>query len=418
MQFRAKKILPIIIIAVVLIAIAVLMNSKPTAKKRGTKSASFISVEVLDIALSNIKPKVLSYGLVEPRTRTSLVAQVSGRVESVSEQFKDGGFFRKGDVLLQIDATDYEIAVDIAKGELAQTEQVLAEELARVEQAKIDWKRLDNSGNPNPLALREPQLRAARANVMSSKARLRQAEINLARASIRAPYDGRVLSNNIGLGQVAANNAVLGEIYATDAIEVRLPIKNQDLSLLKLPESYRNQDSPLTAPPGVKISSDLTGKEVWQGSIIRTAGSIDNSSRQLNVVARIDDPFGEKAQGRFPLKIGQYVTAEIDALTLESVISIPNKAIYQGSYVYLYKEDAVYRTPVEIGWQNGEVAIILEGINSGDQLVVSPLGQITSGTPVKIIQSSSEAARLNESEPVTEKNGKTSSADDSKGQAL
>jgi len=136
--------------------------------------------------------------------------------------------------------------------------------------------------------------------------------------------------------------------------------------------------------PAVKISSELAQQEVWQGKVVRTAGSIDDNSRQLQVVARIDDPFGQKAEGRFPLKIGQYVTAQIDGTTLESVISIPNKAIYQGSYVYLHKEGAVYRTPIEIGWQNGETAIVSQGISPGDQLVVSPLGQVTSGTTVKI----------------------------------
>jgi len=239
MQVRAeqlKKILPILVVGEVLLVVTALMFSKPKAGKRGANTESKISVEVLDIQLSNITPQILSYGLVEPLTRTSLVAQVSGRVESISERFRDGGFFRKGELLLQIDATDYEIDVDIAQGSLAEAEQGLAEELAQVEQAKADWNRLGSSASINPLVLREPQLRAAQANVRSAKALLRQAEVNLARASIRAPFDGRVLSNSIDLGQVAATNTVLGEIYATDAVEVRLPIKNADLPLLELPE--------------------------------------------------------------------------------------------------------------------------------------------------------------------------------------
>ena len=388
-----KKLLPLIIVGTACAVVAALVISKPKADKRRGNTASQISVEAFEVQRTSITPKILSYGLVEPRTRTTLVAQVSGRIESVSERFGDGGFFRKGELLLQIDATDSQIEVDIAQSSLAEAEQGLAEELAQVEQAKSDWQRLGDKGAKiNPLVLREPQLKAAQANVGSAKALLKQAKLNLERTSILAPYDGRVLSKNVDLGQVTGNNTVLGEIYATDVIEVRLPIKNKDLPLLELPEDYRHQDSSDQDKsdqnlPAVSIRSELAKEEIWQGRIIRTAGSIDNNSRQLNVVARIDDPFGRKAEGRFPLKIGQYVTAEIDGIALESVLSIPNKAIYQGSYVYLYKEGAVFRTPIEIDWQNGDVAIVSDGLSAGDQLVVSPLGQVSSGTSVVLTNS-------------------------------
>lgn len=377
-----------VIVGVVLMVVAILLLSKPKADKRSANVGSKISVEAINIQSSRITPKVLSYGLVEPRTRSKLVAQVSGRVERVSERFRDGGFFQQGELLLQIDSTDYEIAVDISQASLAEAEQGLAEEITLAEQAKADWSRLENKSSASPLVLREPQLKTAEANVRSAQALLKQAKINLERTSIRAPYDGRVLSTSVDLGQVASNNTVLGEIYATDAIEVRLPIKNNDLQFLDLPEDYRHQDGTPENLPTVKIRSDLSKVEVWEGTVIRTAGSIDDSSRQLYVVARIDDPFGQKAEGRFQLKIGQYVTAEIDGITLDSAISIPNKAIYQGSYVYLLREGAVYRTPIEIGWQNGEMAIISRGVGSGDQLVVSPLGQVYSGTLVKLTPNS------------------------------
>lgn len=379
-----KVILPLVIFGIVVAVIIVLLLSKPKAEMRSENVEPKIDVEVIAVKQSTITPKILSYGLVEPRTQTRLVSQVNGRIESISEKFRDGGFFREGETLLQIEATDYEIEVDIAKATLAEAEQVLAEEIARSEQARVDWERLGSQAAARPLVLREPYMKAAEARVNSAKALLRQAELNLSRTSIQAPYDGRVLSTSVALGRVVPNNMELGEIYATDAVEVRLPIKNNDLPLLDLPEDYLYQQRSAKSLPGVQIHSDLAQKEIWQGTIIRTAGSIDSNSRQLYVVARIDDPFGEKAVNRFPLKIGQYVTAEIDAINLESAISVPNKAIYQGSYVYLHREGSVYRTPIEISWQNGDVAIISSGISHGDQLVVSPLGQVVSGTLVNV----------------------------------
>ena len=381
---KFKKLFPLMIIALVSLAVIAMVFLKPKADKRRPNTGPVISVEIFNIQQSNITPQVLSYGLVEPHTRTTLVSQVGGQIINISEKFRDGGFFVEGETLLQIDPTDYKINVEIAQASLATAEQGLAEELAQVEQAKADWNRLGDPESVSALVLREPQLKAASASVNSAKALLKQAELNLQRTSITAPYSGRVLSTNVDLGQVVANNAGLGEIYATDAVEVRLPVKNEDLPLLNLPEYYRHQDQTPQSLPTVNIRSDLTREEIWQGQIVRTAGSIDDSTRQLYVVARIDDPFGRKAEGRFPLKIGQYVTAQIDGINLDSAISIPNKAIYQGSYVYLYRDKAVHRSPIKISWQNEEIAVISEGINPGDQLVISPLGQVTSGTLVKV----------------------------------
>lgn len=387
-----KRLLPLLIPGLVAVLVVVLILSAPKPGKRSADIGPRISVEALRIRQATITPRVLSYGLVEPRTKSKLVAQVSGRVDYVSERFRDGGFFRAGELLLQIDAADYEIEVDIARASLAEAEQRLAEELAQAEQAKADWRRLGDGATARPLVLREPQLKAAEARVSSARALLKKARINLERTAIRAPFDGRVLSTSVDLGQVAANNTVLAEIYATDAVEIRLPVKNDDLPLLNLPESYRHQDHSAASMPQVRIRSELAREEVWQGRIIRTAGSIDDSSRQLYVVARIDDPFGQKAEGRFPLKIGQYVTAEIEGTPLEAAIGIPNKAIYQGSYVYLYREGAVYRTPIDIDWQNGTTAVVSAGIRPGDQLVVSPLGQVASGTRVKLARQLSDTA--------------------------
>ncbi|MBU2887178.1 efflux RND transporter periplasmic adaptor subunit [Gilvimarinus agarilyticus] len=393
-----KIIIPVAIVLLVAVIIVVLVNSKPTPGTRPQSDGPKISVETLPVHKSDIAPEVLSYGLVEPRTQTRLVSQVGGRVERISESFTDGSFFQKGDLLLQIEPTDYEIELSIAKATLAEAEQALAEEVARSEQARVDWDQLGGNVAARPLVLREPYMRAAEARVASSQALLKQAEVNLERTSIRAPYDGRVLSTSVDVGQVIANNTELGEIYATDAVEIRLPVKNQDLALLSLPEAYRTQAQSTEPLPKVSIRSELAQNEVWQGNIVRTAGKIDSSSRQLYVVARIEDPFGERSVGRFPLKIGQYVTAIIEGVTQEGVISIPNQSIYQGAYVYLYRDGAVFRTPVDIGWQNGDFAIITQGVEDGDQVVTSPLGQVVSGTLVSVSSGHSPAALGGESD--------------------
>ena len=99
--------------------------------------------------------------------------------------------------------------------------QAEAQELARSEQALIDWQRLSAPDEkPSALALREPQLQAAKARVLSARSTLTKAQLDLERTKIVAPFAGRVLQQLVDLGQVVSNGAQLAEIYATDLVEV------------------------------------------------------------------------------------------------------------------------------------------------------------------------------------------------------
>ena len=214
---------------------------------------------------------------------------------------------------------------------------------------------------------------------------MEKARLDLERTRIVAPFAGRVLRKLVDVGQVVSQNTQLAEIYATDVVEIRLPLRNRDLGFIELPESFRFVGADSAADNQVTIRSDLIGDESWQAKLVRTEGAIDESARQLHVIAQIDDPFGPANAAKNPLKIGQYVTAEIAGNRLEDVLVIPNNAIYQGSYVYIVENDVLRRRDIVIAWQNDDDAVIQRGLQHGDQLVITPLGQVTSGIKVSII---------------------------------
>ena len=216
--------------------------------------------------------------------------------------------------------------------------------------------------------LRKPQLLAAQAQLHSARSNLAKAKLRLERTAITAPFDGRVLRQLADLGQVVGGTAQVAEVYATDYVEVRLPLRSTDLSFVTLPE---NADAPLS----VVFRSELGIATRWAGHIVRTEGAIDEVSRQLHVVAQIDDPFVAR-DGQRPLKIGEYVTAEITGTEFLGAIVIPAATIYQNTYVYVVEEGVVVRRPIEIAWQDGVQAIVSTGLKSGEQLVTTPLGQV------------------------------------------
>jgi len=393
---KYKKILvPVIIIIATIALMMTIFSNPPTSQRSKPSKAPQMTVATMTLTPKTYQVVVQSFGTVKPRTQSILFAQVSGQINKVSKQFRAGGFFEQGDMLIQLDDRDHRAEVKIAQASLMSAKQSLQEENARVRQAKADWKRLGNGKAPNALVLRQPQFEAAKAQVLSAEALLDKVKLSLERTKIVAPYAGRILKKNVDIGQVVSSNTQLADIFAVDYVEIRLPIKNKDLPLMKLPEEYRNAAEQLEANDNndeqhnsmisnVIISSDLMGEQIWQGKIVRTESAIDEMSQQLFVVAQIIRPYdGEYNQGA-QIKMGQYVTAKITGREVENALVIPSSAIYQGSYVYIVEGGLLMRKEVKLGWQNGTESIVTQGLVAGDELVLTSLGQVSSGTPVAI----------------------------------
>jgi len=400
-----KKFAPIIILIVLGGIAFLIMRNPPEAERRDAPSGPQMTVDVMTLHKRPYQVRLQSYGSVQPRTQSMLVAQVAGEITSISDSLREGGFFEEGDELLSIDARDYRADVKIAEASLMDARQSFAEQKARAVQALEDWNRLGNKGEAPDLVLRKPQLLAAEARVISAESSLDKSKLELERTRIVAPYAGRVMNKMVDVGQVINRNSQLAEVYAVDFVEIRLPLRNHDLSFIDLPEDYRFENDDRNAGPQVTIYSELAGRSEWQGMVVRTESEIDDNARQLHVVAQIDNPFGLQARGKTPLKIGQYVTAELMGKQVQDALVIPNRAIYQGTYVYVVIDGVLQRRDINIAWQNQDEAIIEDGLAEGDALVLTSLGQVTSGVRVSVankVDASDQTAVLDDSSVQTD----------------
>ena len=393
-----KIIIPVGILLVTFLLAKVITNNPPQSNRGKGAIAAKITVETLKLTPEDYTVILNSFGTVKPRTQSVLIAQVSGEINNVSPQFRDGGFFEKGDVLVELDDRDHRAEVKINQSNLLSAKQALLEEEARAKQALSDWQRLGNGAEPSILVLREPQLAAAQAQVLSSQANLEKSQLVLERTKIVAPFAGRILTKRVDLGRVVSSGTELADIYAVDYVEIRLPIKNNDLGFMMLPEEYRDSEETKLGST-VTLSSELVGDQHWQGRIVRTEGAIDTNSHQLYVVAQIDDPYQATNTQMAPIKIGQYVKAEIVGKSVKQALVIPNSAIYQGSYVYIAKQveekTVLLRKDITIRWQNNQDSLISAGLAFGEELVLTPLGQVSSGTQVKVARASSSKSKRN-----------------------
>ena len=384
MKRLLKIFLPITVIGSGVLVGWLILRARPEAETRRPPPTT-TQVEVIPARRSDFQIRIHSQGTVQARTETTLTSQVAGQIMEVAPAFRAGGFFEPGDVLVTLNPDDYETAVIVAEAALAQASLRLAEEEAQSTQALRDWEKVGRGEPPSALALREPQLAEAAAATRAAEARLLQTRRDLEDTRVRAPFAGRVFEHRADVGQYITSNTVLARIYSVDFAEVRLPLSERQLDHVSLPEDYRGvQDEP-TPHPEVTLSGGL-GRRLysWTGRIVRTEGAVDTQSRQLFVVAEVEDPYGQSVTDRPPLKVGMFVRAEIAGNLMKDVFVLPRSVLRENRLLLVANaENQLERREVDVLWRDEDHLVIREGIEPGEQVIKTQLAYAVEGMAVK-----------------------------------
>jgi len=407
MKRRAKILLPLGILAAGGLGVALIWLTQPVVEStRPDVPAPLVRVR-------RVEPRpvdfvVRAHGTVAPRTESDLIPQVSGPVVWVSPALASGGFFEDGEPLIRIDRADYEVALESARAAVARGESEYErahKELERqqrlAKQSVASAARFDDAVNAE---------RIAAAVLREARAKLERAERDLERTEIRAPYAGRVREENVDVGQFVTRGTPIGRIYAVDYAEVRLPVPDAELGFMDLPLLYRDE-TPEDGGPSVLLRARFAGGEhTWTGRIVRTEGEIDARSRMVNIVARVEDPYGRGGNSdredsdeaiavtkreRPPLAVGLFVEAEIRGRRVESAVILPRSALRDGNRVLVV--DAAGRLhfrDVEVLRKQREEVVIGDGLAAGEDVVVSPLPAVVNGMEVNVARDEPDQAGL------------------------
>ena len=354
----------------VLIAIG-LGRMKPPPETKDAENVAML-VQVQELEESTVEFSVRSQGTVQPRTETVLSAEVSGSIIDVSPKFIPGGVFTANEVLLRIDPSNYEAAVE--------------QGTALVRQRQIEFDGAQKLRSQGYRA--EAELASAEAALATARAELVRARRNLERTYIRLPYEGMVRSKEADLGQFVGIGTRLGVAFATDYAEVRLPLTDSDLAFVDLPDAQdiaRSGSS--TTGPQVTLSAVQRGKpQSWAARIVRSEGVIDEKSRVTYAVARVDDPYRRHAANRdsVPLPVGTFVSASIGGTRAESVIRVPRSAL-RGSdrLMFIDEESRLQVRSVDVLRTDSEFAYLSGGAQSGDRIIVTAIDAPINGMRVR-----------------------------------
>lgn len=304
-------------------AIAVLLSVglREEPPKREIEDRALL-VDVMKLTSGSVQFTVQSQGTVLPRTRTVLSAEVSGAIVEISPKFIAGGVFQPGEVLMRIDPTDYDVAVKKAQ--------------ALLKQRQIEY---DGASKLRSQGYRaEAELASAAAALASAQAEVVRAKRNLERTDIQLPYEGMVLSKDADLGQFVNPGTRLGVTFATDYAEVRLPLTDQDLAFVELPDASEITASGGSNGPAVTLTAVQKGQPAeWQATIVRSEGVVDEKSRVTYAVAQIDDPYRLHTPGT-PLPVGTFVGGQIKGAAVDGVIEVPRSAL-RGSNQLLFVDE-------------------------------------------------------------------------------
>ena len=327
-----------------------------------------------------VRMSSITHGSVLPRTESELIPEVSGRVTNMSQSLVSGGFFKKGDLLLEIDPLDYEVALEQARAALASAQSELANAGKAHDRQQDLAKKQSTSESQRDDA--HNRLQIAQATLREVRARISRAERDLARTRIIAPFEGRVRSERVDVGQFVTRGAPIASLYSTDFAEVRLPIHDEELAFLQLPLNGISDEN--TPEPKVILRTKFAGKHhEWEGTIVRTEGELDPQTRMINVIAQVEAPY--KTSGdRPPLAVGLFVEAEILGRVINNVYIIPRSALQANKQVYIIDGDnkLVFRE-VDILRIVNEDVYIQGGFETGETICLSTINNAIQGMTVR-----------------------------------
>lgn len=381
---KTLKTLIITALVLAMIPLAITYNKFASANRnlapKNTKPAKVVypEVGVWSVEADNYQASVIGFGEAQAKFQLTLVAEVSGKITQLSDQFASGFSIENQALLAKVDATNYQQALATAKVNLAEAKLALLEEENQVAQAKLEWEQSGFEGIPDSaLVLREPYLTAAQTKVEQAISQVQVAQQDLEKTQVRAPFDAIIVNRNVQLGSYVQQGAEIATLYSKDKLEIAIPLSANEWRLLP------NLESLNTEPWLVTLSSQENNQQ-WQARVERTTSHIDTSSRQRSIIVVVDNPLNQPQ----PLYPGTFVKAQIEGKTLTGLWKVPASAISQNNTLWLVDNKQVLKeVPAKVLFSAHKFSYVQppEGEASAD-VVIRPLNTYLVGMQVTAIK--------------------------------
>jgi len=376
-------VLSIALIAAGIAGAAYISKTAPKARKRPPVKPLPL-VQVVDVRPEAERILVPAMGTVIPAQEIVLESRVAGEIVSIHREFTVGGHLKKGSEVLQIDPQDYELALTLAKARVKDAESKLKILKAEASAAKDEWRVINRNqagknNKPSPLLIKEPQLTAAQAMLIAEKADVKKAQLNLARTKISAPFNAMVRKKQVDIGSQVSGQDQLAELVGTDEYWIQASMPVDRLNWIMIPRN--------SGEPGAKVRIFYRNGIELTGTVIKLLGELEVEGRMARVLVEVKDPLGlNSAENKHPpLLIGEYVRIEIEGRQLKNVYRIPRTALRDNTRIWLVSNDGKLEIrTVETLWRDAQSVLLADGLQPGEQLIVSDLSKPMDGMPLQV----------------------------------
>jgi len=333
-------------------------------------------------------------GIITPRASITVSSQVSGEVVSLHPNLVSGGAFKKEEILVQLDKRTYEANLAEAEANQAANKANLAFLKKQVERIR-SLKESDYVGEEalDDVISRLAQTEAA---IARQEAILESRRLDLERTSIKAPFSGRIYDESVDIGDIVSPGRELARFYASDEVEVVVSLNANDSvfipGLWTQDESSHSRNAWITVDHG-----GITYQ--WQGYVHRVESDIDMTTRTVDVVVRIPDPFlpgerlGESTSSITleapPLLVGMYSNVAIEGMNINNHFVLPVSALRSNDSIWVISGEGILNIiPVEVIRQEGnQVVLLADGLPEGTPIVMSDIALVTHVMRVRLNQS-------------------------------
>ncbi len=335
-------------------------------------------------ALGTVIPS--SQVTISPRVTSTLVQHIDkdDGSRAHSPLLEPGQHYAQGEILALLDPTDYEHARIQRTADLATARSALKREQGQRNISAFEWEQFTNKETATTLEreliLREPELQAAQARVDAAEAALRSATLNIARCTIRAPFDCVLLNKNGGIGSQVTPQTPICTIADSTAFWVRA-----NIPVTMLPHLHADAETGSTA---VLTRAGSAGRIEWNARLIRFLPEVETKGRLATILLSVHKPL----QSHAPLLLGSSVRIQLHATALTNVTAIATAHLRENNTVWVLDEKSTLTIrPAEIIWIERETAYIRAGLTDGDQLITSNISAPVAGMKLRTPTQKTEA---------------------------
>ncbi len=350
------------------------------------------TVAVVTVSPATYRAEVTGSGSVTAQYELTLNSRVSGQVQSVATAFDAGQWVKAGTALAQLDDSQLKADVESARNALATAQVSYLEEQQSYDQAREEWAISGISDEPlSLLVLREPQLKAAQAEVDSARLTLEAAQRDLDSATIVAPFDAVVVSRSIAPGSYVQAGGELGSLLGAERVDISVPLSASQWAALPAEAELLGDDYPvsLIASDSAGSTDGLKDTAQWTGYVRHTGKHLDTSTRQRSLIVSVDQPLTQAT----PLFPGTFVNVGLKGAEMSDLWQLPASALSQRGEIWTVSDDNLLAAwPAQVKFSDNQHIYVtpVGDQTDGARVLVQPLSSYSAGMSVNPQQENSD----------------------------